>query len=322
MLRVIVEQIARWPSSNRIRRAPCRGLDCSSRAGSGGPSPEQAEAVKRAGRAAGRAGPANGSGGLRAEAPVSGRPTSPAWARRWRQHTPGRVAFAQSGPLPKEETAALISRFFSSQIATRPPPREGETAREPSLRALADLPALRTGQDAAAGEERHSPGTASRSARFARGRTIARMTDHDAAAAMWTLHSAASDAWFTTQVYTMQGQRAFREIRTRWIAARPANYADGRPLYGEFERLLAASRSTDAAKWLAHRPHLGDGQVDPMLATRRGVRRTTAPDGTHVGRAMSAPDLFFVFASKSRSAHRLEQLAADLFPLRSIVEPT
>src|SRR5262249_8576341 len=65
---------------------------------------------------------------------------------------------------------------------------------------------------------------------------IARMIDHDAAAELWDRYKRGERNVFTRRLYTMQGQKAFEEIRKRYRADSEFKRTVDRYI-GEFERL-------------------------------------------------------------------------------------
>src|SRR5262249_40885446 len=66
---------------------------------------------------------------------------------------------------------------------------------------------------------------------------IARMIDHDAASELWDRYNRGERNVFTRKLYTMQGQKAFEEIRKRYRAEGEFKRTVDRYI-GEFERLL------------------------------------------------------------------------------------
>src|SRR6185312_15713252 len=66
---------------------------------------------------------------------------------------------------------------------------------------------------------------------------IARMIDHDAAADLWDRYHRGERNVFTRKLYTMQGQRAFDEIRSKYRSERDFMQTVDRYIV-EFERLL------------------------------------------------------------------------------------
>src|SRR5262249_18753911 len=66
---------------------------------------------------------------------------------------------------------------------------------------------------------------------------IARMIDHDAAGELWDRYKRGERNVFTRKLYTMQGQRAFDEIRRKYRSDREFMQTVDRYV-AEFERLL------------------------------------------------------------------------------------
>src|SRR5690606_38975694 len=66
---------------------------------------------------------------------------------------------------------------------------------------------------------------------------IARMIDHEAAADLWDRYKRGERNVFTRRLYTLQGQKAFDEIRRKYRADREFKLTVDRYI-GEFERLL------------------------------------------------------------------------------------
>jgi hypothetical protein len=99
---------------------------------------------------------------------------------------------------------------------------------------------------------------------------IARMIDHDAAADLWDRYKRGERNVFTRQLYTMQGQKAFEEIRRRYRGDRDFTRTVDRYI-GEFERLLEEVSRDDRGQVLA-RTYLTSetGKVYTMLAHAAG----------------------------------------------------
>src|SRR4029078_9139600 len=66
---------------------------------------------------------------------------------------------------------------------------------------------------------------------------IARMIDHDAAADLWDRYKRGERNAFTRRLYTLQGQKAFDEIRGKYRGDREFKQTVDRYI-AEFERLL------------------------------------------------------------------------------------
>jgi hypothetical protein len=99
---------------------------------------------------------------------------------------------------------------------------------------------------------------------------IARMIDHDAAAELWDRYKRGERNVFTRKLYTMQGQRAFDEIRRKYRADREFMQTVDRYIT-EFERLLDEVSRDDRGQVVA-RTYLTSetGKVYTMLAHAAG----------------------------------------------------
>jgi hypothetical protein len=99
---------------------------------------------------------------------------------------------------------------------------------------------------------------------------IARMIDHDAAAELWDRYKRGERNVFTRKLYTMQGQRAFDEIRRKYRSDREFMQTVDRYI-GEFERLLEEVSRDDRGQVVA-RTYLTSetGKVYTMLAHAAG----------------------------------------------------
>jgi hypothetical protein len=99
---------------------------------------------------------------------------------------------------------------------------------------------------------------------------IARMIDHDAAAELWERYNRGERNIFTRKLYTMQGQKAFDEIRRRYRSDREFKQTVDRYI-GEFERLLDEVSQDDRGQVVA-RTYLTSetGKVYTMLAHAAG----------------------------------------------------
>jgi hypothetical protein len=99
---------------------------------------------------------------------------------------------------------------------------------------------------------------------------IARMIDHEAAAELWDRYKRGERNVFTRKLYTMQGQKAFEEIRKRYRGDSEFKRAVDRYV-GEFERLLEEVSREDRGQMLA-RTYLTSetGKVYTMLAHAAG----------------------------------------------------
>jgi hypothetical protein len=99
---------------------------------------------------------------------------------------------------------------------------------------------------------------------------IARMIDHDAAAELWDRYKRGERNVFTRKLYTMQGQRAFEEIRRKYRGDREFMQTVDRYI-AEFERLLEEVSRDDRGQVVA-RTYLTSetGKVYTMLAHAAG----------------------------------------------------
>jgi hypothetical protein len=99
---------------------------------------------------------------------------------------------------------------------------------------------------------------------------IARMIDHDAAAELWDRYKRGERNVLTRKLYTMQGQKAFEEIRKRYRGDGDFKRTVDRYI-GEFERLLEEVSRDDRGQMLA-RTYLTSetGKVYTMLAHAAG----------------------------------------------------
>jgi hypothetical protein len=99
---------------------------------------------------------------------------------------------------------------------------------------------------------------------------IARMIDHEAAADLWDRYKRGERNVFTRRLYTMQGQKAFDEIRRKYRTDREFKQTVDRYI-GEFERLLDEVSRDDRGQVVA-RTYLTSetGKVYTMLAHAAG----------------------------------------------------
>jgi hypothetical protein len=99
---------------------------------------------------------------------------------------------------------------------------------------------------------------------------IARMIDHDAAAELWERYNRGERNVFTRKLYTMQGQKAFDEVRRRYRSDREFKQTVDRYV-GEFERLLEEVSRDDRGQVVV-RTYLTSetGKVYTMLAHAAG----------------------------------------------------
>jgi hypothetical protein len=99
---------------------------------------------------------------------------------------------------------------------------------------------------------------------------IARMIDHDAAADLWDRYKRGERNVFTRRLYTLQGQKAFDEIRAKYRVDREFKQTVDRYI-AEFERLLEDVSRDDRGQVVA-RTYLTSetGKVYTMLAHAAG----------------------------------------------------
>ena len=99
---------------------------------------------------------------------------------------------------------------------------------------------------------------------------IARMIDHEAAAELWDRYNRGERNVFTKRLYTMQGQKAFDDIRKKYRGEREFKQTVDRYI-GEFERLLEEVSRGDRGQVVA-RTYLTSetGKVYTMLAHAAG----------------------------------------------------
>jgi hypothetical protein len=241
MRRVIVDQIEALAELNRIVARHGRSLDAidpnARRAEPSDPAPRREAALANSApppRARAESAPhgAPAPAPRRAEAPS----LSPAQA--------GSSASRASGWL-----SDLLSRASQEDTPPREAPRDA--APEP-----------------ARGEER--PARHSIESLDSLAVDIARMIDHDAAAELWDRYKRGERNVFTRKLYTMQGQRAFDEIRRKYRGDRDFTQTVDRYI-AEFERLLDEVSRDDRGQVVA-RTYLTSetGKVYTMLAHAAG----------------------------------------------------
>jgi hypothetical protein len=262
MRRVIVDQIEALAELNRIVARHSRSLDAVE------PATRRVEPVEAVARraepveAAPRRGlvrdePARTNGSPRPE-PARGRaditgmgvPAMPARRAEAPSLSPAQVGGGRSGWLSE-----LLTR--ASHEAEAPPAREVPSPRE--------APPSREAPPEAARPERHTIESLDSLAV-----DIARMIDHDAAAELWDRYKRGERNVFTRKLYTMQGQKAFEEIRKRYRGDGDFKRTVDRYI-GEFERLLEEVSREDRGQILA-RTYLTSetGKVYTMLAHAAG----------------------------------------------------
>jgi len=99
---------------------------------------------------------------------------------------------------------------------------------------------------------------------------IARMIDHETAADLWERYNRGERNVFTRRLYTMQGRKAFDEVRKRYKSDREFRQIVDRYI-GEFERLLSEVGRDDREEVVARTYLTSDtGKVYTMLAHAAG----------------------------------------------------
>jgi ABC-type transporter Mla subunit MlaD len=193
---------------------------------------------------------------------------------------------ARRAPRPERADSAP-STARSTPASFAPPPRRTDTAAQVAANKgwLTDLlnRASRE-EDELMGENRPAPAPAPVVARPSDERTprhsiesldslsvdIARMIDHEAAADLWDRYKRGERNVFTRRLYTLQGQKAFDEIRGKYRADREFKQTVDRYI-AEFERLLEDVSRDDRSQMVA-RTYLTSetGKVYTMLAHAAG----------------------------------------------------
>jgi len=273
MRRVIVDQIEALAELNRIVARHGRGLDAvepARRMESAADAVRRMEpaetAVRRAEpveagppRAGGREEPAGANGSPRPEparqrSDITGvaAPVMPARRAEAPSLSPAQAAGGRSGWLSELLTRASQE---AEPLAREAPPREAPP-REAGPRET---------QPEGARPERHTI-----EALDSLAVDIARMIDHDAAAELWDRYNRGERNVFTRKLYTMQGQKAFEEIRRKYRSERDFQRTVDRYI-GEFERLLEEVSRDDRGQAVA-RTYLTSetGKVYTMLAHAAG----------------------------------------------------
>jgi hypothetical protein len=255
MRRVIVDQIEALAELNRIVARHGRGLDTADPATARRPEPVAVAAANPRRVARDEPMAANGSGRAdlqpRGRADIGGRaditgmsPPPPVPARRPEAPT------LSPGPGPGGGRTGWLS-----DLLTRASREEADPPRE-------------SGTDLGRGDDRPPRHTIESLDSLAV--DIARMIDHDAAAELWDRYKRGERNVFTRKLYTMQGQRAFDEIRRKYRSDREFMQTVDRYI-GEFERLLDEVSRDDRGQIVA-RTYLTSetGKVYTMLAHAAG----------------------------------------------------
>ena len=257
MRRVIVDQIEALAELNRIVARHGRGLDAVEPARAG---PRRLKRRRRA--ASAREEPALANGEPAPEPP-------PRAARRHRRH-----ARAAAAPMPRPRRRRQSPRSAPPRPDRRRPHRLAVRSAHPRLaggRAAAGSRARRAAarSRASAAERRPASATGIESL-DSLAVDIARMIDHDAAAELWDRYKRGERNVFTRKLYTMQGQKAFEEIRRKYRGDRDFKQTVDRYIV-EFERLLEEVSRDDRGQVVA-RTYLTSetGKVYTMLAHAAG----------------------------------------------------
>src|SRR5260370_41690205 len=247
MRRVIVDQIEALAELNRIVARHGRGLDAAD------PTARRTEPVAVAGgpRRAGREESVAANGGGRPETQRRGRGDITGMS------PPAAAARRGGAPAlgPGQGQGAAGRGGWLSDLLTRASREESDLPREA-------VP------DGARGDDRPPHHTIESLDSLAV--DIARMIDHDAAAELWDRYKQGERNVFTRKLYTMQGQRAFEEIRKRYRADSDFRRTVDRYV-SEFERLLHEVSRDDRGQMLARGYLTSDtGKVYTMLAHAAG----------------------------------------------------
>jgi hypothetical protein len=245
MRRVIVDQIEALAELNRIVARHGRNLDTVE------PSARRADAGEPTRRE-----PALANGGsARAEPP------------RPRPDMLGLSPAPPPAPPPPPPSSRRSDAPSLSPAAATPPARGGW---------LSDLLTRASQDDGPAASGRETPPDTGRPERHtiesldSIAVDIARMIDHEAAAELWDRYKRGERNVFTRKLYTMQGQRAFEEIRRKYRSDREFMQTVDRYI-AEFERLLDEVSRDDRGQMMA-RTYLTSetGKVYTMLAHAAG----------------------------------------------------
>jgi hypothetical protein len=176
-----------------------------------------------------------------------------------------RPAPANFAPPPRRDTAAQVAanKGWLTDLLNRASREEDELADEAPRPAPA--PARVVARPADERTPRHSIESLD-----SLSVDIARMIDHDAAADLWDRYKRGERNVFTRRLYTLQGQKAFDEIRGKYRADREFRQTVDRYI-AEFERLLEDVSRDDRGQVVA-RTYLTSetGKVYTMLSHAAG----------------------------------------------------
>jgi hypothetical protein len=260
MRRVIVDQIEALAELNRIVARHGRSLDTVEPAvrrveplGEAPPPspPPRRETMMANGGS--RPEPARG----RADIGMGAPPPPPATPPRRAEAPSLSPAGSQSGGGSSSPRGGWLSDLLTRASQDNEPP-----TREPAMR---EPPSMREPTPDPARAERHTIESLDSIAV-----DIARMIDHEAAAELWDRYKRGERNVFTRKLYTMQGQRAFEEIRRKYRSDREFMQTVDRYI-AEFERLLDEVSRDDRGQVVA-RTYLTSetGKVYTMLAHAAG----------------------------------------------------
>ena len=267
MRRVIVDQIEALAELNRIVARHGRGLDTAD------PTARRSEpvAVAAGPRRSAREEPVASNGSGRLETTPRGRADI---GRRIGARRPRRSCRHHRDEPPPPVAAAAARR--AEAPALNPGQGQGAAGRSGWLSDLltrasreeTDLPRENVADAARAGDDRPPRHTIELLDSLAV--DIARMIDHDAAAELWDRYKRGERNVFTRKLYTMQGQKAFDEIRRKYRGDREFMQTVDRYI-AEFERLLDEVSRDDRGQVVA-RTYLTSetGKVYTMLAHAAG----------------------------------------------------
>jgi hypothetical protein len=266
MRRVIVDQIEALAELNRIVARHGRSLDAVEPAARRGAEPTLAIVGGRGADYGGSRAPApRGDAGSfappprRAETPSLAPPPQGGARSGWLTDLLSRASRDEGGPPQQPQRPA--PRDIPPRDAA--PPREMQRDLQRDLQREPREPA-------------HAPGDDDRTPRHtiesldSLSVDIARMIDHDAAAELWDRYNRGERNVFTRRLYTLQGQKAFDEVRKKYRADREFKQTVDRYI-GEFERLLDEVSRDDRGQVVA-RTYLTSetGKVYTMLAHAAG----------------------------------------------------
>ena len=208
-------------------------------------------------------------------------PRRPAVRRRWRtavrRRRPAGAPPRSRRPRPRLRRRAAPRRRRSARRPGRRPGSRTGWLSDLLTRASQDEPAAppprepaRGGAPAAGTGDDDRPARHSIESLDSLAVDIARMIDHDAAAELWDRYKRGERNVFTRKLYTMQGQRAFEEIRRKYRGDREFMQTVDRYI-AEFERLLDEVSRDDRGQVVA-RTYLTSetGKVYTMLAHAAG----------------------------------------------------